>query len=434
MKGLRITLAVISIAWTILLLLVVFVSPGEDITNLLIVLPLASAALCYAQAGNLKLSTGGWAFAGLIFPFAAPLILALRKPAPDIEKMTADKDVAGLVAAVFDRRENLAGDAYVALRKMEPDETVPLLIQALPRTAKSSYGQTRMIVGALIGTGREEAVDSSLAVLRNRKFRNRAAVVYELMESKIQDQRLCQVLSDLLNEGTEILRQNAMQALGRLGCTSALEPLLTKLRRGPKKDRAVAAGALGELGDREAVEPLIQTLKAGNPSVRSSSAEALGKLRDQRALAPLLDALQKESCGISGKDPHWYLRHSIVEALGRLGNPSVCETVLERISDPNFQVRDAAAEAYAKLRRIGQETGRDVPAVEVVKCAGCGRWLRRGPLDALEILVATSPNISGTQVYTCKSCGADFCIDCMAKANSIAGGRQCPKCFRSSGW
>ena len=43
------------------------------------------------------------------------------------------------------------------------------------------------------------------------------------------------------------------------------------------------------------------------------------------------------------------------------------------MSDPNFQVRDAVAEAYTNLRLAAQRQGMAVPETEVVKCASCGR-------------------------------------------------------------
>ena len=49
-----------------------------------------------------------------------------------------------------------------------------------------------------------------------------------------------------------------------------------------------AAEALGYLGDTRAVGPLIQILKDEEPLVRGSAAFALGKLNDTRAVGPLI--------------------------------------------------------------------------------------------------------------------------------------------------
>ena len=53
-----------------------------------------------------------------------------------------------------------------------------------------------------------------------------------------------------------------------------------------------AAKALGQIGDTSAVEPLIAVLKDNIPNVRGAAAEALGQIGDQRAVEPLITALK----------------------------------------------------------------------------------------------------------------------------------------------
>lgn len=57
----------------------------------------------------------------------------------------------------------------------------------------------------------------------------------------------------------------------------------------------VAALALGEIGDSRAVKPLINALGDDNWEVRSSVAKALGKIGDDRAIQPLIEMLQDRS-------------------------------------------------------------------------------------------------------------------------------------------
>ena len=151
-------------------------------------------------------------------------------------------------------------------------------------------------------------------------------------------------------------------------------------------------------------------------------------------MEPLLAMLEEESRRTGGKHPRWVLRRSLVQALGEINDSRAWGPLLAHLSDPNPQVRDAAAEAYSSLRRTAQQQGMEVPGVEVVKCVSCGRWLRRSPPDGLEVLLKSVPDISGTQVYPCKACGGAFCIDCMAKAFVLGGSRQGPSCFKPNGW
>lgn len=441
----RIALVTVSVAWIVVLCLVLFVAPAgsalaKDLPNLLLILPLGSAALCYAHAGNLKLPTGGWAFAGLLFPFAVPWILALRASAPDVEKMAADGDAEGLVRTLFDRRAELADNAYVALVKMDPERKVPALLRALPRAGRVSSRRGRGVISALSRSGHEEAIQALLTAVGDRRFRNRAEVARYL--TGVKDPRVCQALLPLLSKRNERLRHNAMSTLGELHCADAAAPLAKILKKGNYWDRRIAATALGKLYSPDAVEPLLDALDDRVREVRDSAVEALGRLRDKRAVEPLLAMLEKEGRRTGGKDPGWSLRRSLAEALGKLDDPRACGPLLGRLADPASLVRDAAAEAYSRLRKTAQQQGMKVPEVEVVKCAGCQRWLRRSPLDALAILVKSAPDISGTQVYPCQACGAVFCIDCMARATVLSERsnsygqtkRRCPKCFQPSGW
>ena len=436
----RVALATVSLCWIAVMLLVLDAllagsAPATGLLAVLFILSLGSAALSYAHARYLGRSSGGWGVAGLLFSFATPWVLALSQPSPNLaknlEKMKADGDAEGLVEAMFDRHENLALDAYIALYKMDPKRTVPPLLRALSRKGKAPDVKQR-VIDLLARSSDEEAIHALLAALGDRGFRNRADVALAL--KNVNDPRVCRALLPLLRESDEHLRYSVMSTLGDLRCADAALPLMEILKKGGQWDRSTAAAALGKMGSPDATGPLLEALGDRRLEVRSSAIEALGHLADKRAVEPLLAMLEEESRQTGGKDPRWFLRHSLLKALGELNDPRACGPLLARLSDPNPQVRDAAAEAYSNLRRTAQQQGMEVPAVEVIKCVGCGRWLRRSPLDGLEVLLKSVPDISGTQVYPCKACGAVFCIDCMAKAVVLDGSRQCPSCFKPSGW
>ena len=57
-------------------------------------------------------------------------------------------------------------------------------------------------------------------------------------------------------------------------------------------DKRSAANALGEIGDSRAVDPLIDMLKSQNWEVRKDAARALGEIGDSRAVDPLIAALK----------------------------------------------------------------------------------------------------------------------------------------------
>ena len=73
------------------------------------------------------------------------------------------------------------------------------------------------------------------------------------------------------------VRRGAAEALGKLGDTRAVEPLIEALGDGSEYVRNSAAGALGKLGDTRAVEPLIEALEDEYGKIRRAAAEALIK-------------------------------------------------------------------------------------------------------------------------------------------------------------
>ena len=56
--------------------------------------------------------------------------------------------------------------------------------------------------------------------------------------------------------------------------------------------RRVAVEALGKIGDTRAVEPLIKALQDSEEYVRRGAVEALGKIGDTRAVEPLITVLR----------------------------------------------------------------------------------------------------------------------------------------------
>ncbi|MGA7075782.1 MAG: HEAT repeat domain-containing protein [Halobacteriota archaeon] len=82
---------------------------------------------------------------------------------------------------------------------------------------------------------------------------------------------------------------------------------------GYKKDSGVrrdAAEALGEVGDSRAVEPLVWALNDEDSLVRRDAAGTLKKIGDSRAVEPLIRALNDEDT---------YVRRDAEEALDKLG-------------------------------------------------------------------------------------------------------------------
>ena len=125
------------------------------------------------------------------------------------------------------------------------------------------------------------------------------------------------------NEDKDV-RSSAAVALGKIGDTRAVEPLIAALGDQNEVVRRGGAMALGKISDRwqipPAVEPLIVALGDEDKWVRRWAAVALGEIGDTRAVEPLIVALGDEDRvtgdGIGDvKD----VRHYAADALDRLG-------------------------------------------------------------------------------------------------------------------
>jgi HEAT repeat protein len=145
---------------------------------------------------------------------------------------------------------------------------------------------------------------------------------------------------------TFLRRHIVASALGELGDTRAVEPLLAAINDVDARVRASATSALREFGDARAVKPLIAALKDVNEQVRSSAANALGALGDARAVEPLIAAL---------KNVNEQVRSSAASALGNLGDERAARPLFAALTneEADLWVRSSAASALGKLGEVG---------------------------------------------------------------------------------
>lgn len=212
------------------------------------------------------------------------------------------------------------------------------------------------------------------------------------------DRKALPKLVELLRDSNGFVRGAAAEALGHLGdrsATTALIQVLTGEKRQPNagseqeglvigtqasalpeiakvklvEEKIIAAKALGDIHDPAAVDSLIERgLKAEDPGLRAESAVSLGKIGEPRAVKPLEAAVRpyyesapEESQGVTIstgpidervrllKEKESRVRASVAWALGQLADPSAQEILKRALNDDNSLVRDAAAEALAKI-------------------------------------------------------------------------------------
>ncbi|WP_373531477.1 HEAT repeat domain-containing protein [Vampirovibrio sp.] len=152
------------------------------------------------------------------------------------------------------------------------------------------------------------------------------------------------------------LRCGAAQALGKIGDNRAIIPLMSILnnRQENYRLRLAVAESLGRMGDEYAVKPLIDILadeREKSVYLKESAVKALGMLGDIRAIEPLIDILESKQ-GI--RDKFNFLKEQIIEAVGRIGQPSrkASDSLRKALNDEAPSIRLAAVEA---LGQIGDE-------------------------------------------------------------------------------
>jgi HEAT repeat protein len=120
-----------------------------------------------------------------------------------------------------------------------------------------------------------------------------------------------------------------VKALGKIRDGTAVEPLIAILRNNDGRVCREAVDALDAIHDIRAVEPLIAVIADKGGSVCDNTVEALGNFGDERAVEPLVAVLTET-------------RYSVMEALVKIGKPSVEPLIKALKSNNDFRRWDAA--------------------------------------------------------------------------------------------
>jgi HEAT repeat protein len=172
-------------------------------------------------------------------------------------------------------------------------------------------------------------------------------------------------------------RLHAVEALGRLGDSRAVLPLLLLLKNPDVELRTAVMQAFCRLGAQAVPGLCAQVQKHGwNAEVRADATAALGIIGLTEACPVLREAL----C-----DPEPLVRSSACGAIGRLQPPDVVPALIECLSDTNGPVRQKAAHT---LGHIGDTQA--VPALIHVLRSG-DEWDRSAVTQALSLLTARHP-------------------------------------------
>ena len=194
----------------------------------------------------------------------------------------------------------------------------------------------------VLGTLREKnAVVPLIQALQDEKQQIRQAAAQALGFMKADEAVSALIESVSVSSSDYLLRQAAVEALGRIGDSRALEPLLEVLQDREWKARWSAIYALGRIGDEQALPFLHRCLLEEEDTIlRKSAAVTLGQLHRRESVAAL-------SKGLSDED--WQVRWAAVYSLGQIADASVWPRLLEVLHDSQDTVRREAARVLGRL-------------------------------------------------------------------------------------
>jgi HEAT repeat protein len=251
-------------------------------------------------------------------PAVEPLIAALKVENEDVRQAAAEALVKNgepavepLIAALKDYsvREAAAG----VLGKIGE----PAVERAVERLIVEFMGQDddarEAAVKALVAIG-EPSVEPLIAALSDKSLNARRIVGEFWVVMPAGTEEVIPHCRDLCAKLIDVLRDKGLSA------------------------RGAAAGALGDIGDTRAIEPLIAAVKDEDLLVRWTAAGALFALRDARALEPLAtlkdEDLLVQGCGL---------------VLKLVGDARTVKPLIAKLVDEDDDVRLAATEVLAKL-------------------------------------------------------------------------------------
>jgi len=255
---------------------------------------------------------------------------------------------------------------------------IPLIVLACALLVASLAGCGNTVASPT-GTGNStttttDELSSLIAVLEGDNELRRTSAIEAL--GKMGGTRAIQALIAALEHDSADVRGKAAKALAETGDRRAVDPLIGALQDQSSDVRSWAAHALGTMGDPQAVDPLIVALRDEEMRVEATAAHALGEIADPRAVESLSATLQAlDSMGLSEETA--IVRTAVLEALGKIGDTqavaaliAVVENVVENSEPSEWNASYHAAEGAALVLISMGESGAEQALVEFLQSAG----------------------------------------------------------------
>ena len=271
-----------------------------------------------------------------------PLAAALGDADPAVRQEAASgltgfgaAAVPHLTTALQGTNTQIRTASAVTLGKIGDATAVQPLIDALG----DSDGLLRQAAANALGQLKDpRAVTPLIAALKDHDGPVRAVAIDALVNiGAASVDPLLAAMSDsysyvITQDGAQLeIRQEAALALGRIGDTRTILPLINALGNADLPFSRDAASALAAIG-APAVDPLIASLSSDNSQVVRFSARALGQIKDMRAVQPLIAIIQNEDT-VRGQ-----AAYAGIAAMGNVAQPLTQPFLLDALQAHNLKV------------------------------------------------------------------------------------------------
>lgn len=153
---------------------------------------------------------------------------------------------------------------------------------------------------------------------------------------------LLDTLLSLARDSEPIVRSEIARRLGEIHNEQSWDTLVQFLQDASERVREVAVNSLASFPNRRAVETLIGLLTSEKTGgVLNAVVKALGHLEDDRAIEPLVNLI--------GTRNRWF-NWTIQSTLEKLNRSRVVSLLMDRLGDPNAEVRVGAAGMLGGLK------------------------------------------------------------------------------------
>lgn len=214
------------------------------------------------------------------------------------------------------------------------------------QTIREQLGATseesrRQAVSAMSSYQLEDVKKLVLLALGDESWRVRKEAADLLLAMNVPPDMAGELIALLSAHDNAGLRNSAVEVLTRMG-KDALPALQRHTRDKDQDVRKFVLDIMGDIGFPSSVPFLVEALGDPDPNVSASAAENIGKIGAEEGIGPLLKALAKNDL---------WLRHTILEALAKIGRPIPMEVLTPLASERLLQKA-----LYDCLGAVGDET------------------------------------------------------------------------------